>query len=61
MCDLYIIGDKEKMKSKPAFKAFGKYYYLWNYERLSATVQIVGEEFPKDFIRKRILKKKQVL
>ena len=56
MYDLYIIGDKKKMKSKPAFKAFDEYYYLWNYERLSATVDI-GEEFPKEFIRKRILKK----
>ena len=51
-----IIGNKERMKSKPAFKAFGQYYYLWNYERLSATVDI-GEEFPKELIRKRILKK----
>ena len=50
--DLCIIGDKKKMKSKPAFKAFDEYYY----ERLSATVDI-GEEFPKEFIRKRILKK----
>ena len=56
MYDLYIIGDKKNMKSKPAFKAFDEYYYLWNYERLSATVDI-GEEFPKEFIRKRILKK----
>ena len=60
-CDLYIIGDKEKTKSKPAFKAFGKYYYLWNYERLRATIQMVGEEFPKELIRKRILKKTGVI
>ena len=26
MYDLYIISDKEKMKSNPAFKAFGKCY-----------------------------------
>ena len=56
MYDLYIVGNKERMKSKPAFKAFGQYYYLWNYERLSATVDI-GEELPKEFIRKRMLKK----
>ena len=51
--DLYVIRDKENMKSKPAFKAFGKYFF---YERSSATIQ-KGEEFPKQFIRKRILRK----
>ena len=56
MYDLYITRDKENMKSKPAFEAFRKYYYPWNYERLSATIQI-GEEFPKEFIRKRVLRK----
>ena len=45
ICDLYVIGYKAKMKSTPAFKAFGKYYYLWNYGRLSATIQMVGENF----------------
>ena len=57
MYDHFIIGDKDRMKSKPAFKAFGKYCSPWNHERLSATIRMVGEEFPKEqLIRKRILK-----
>ena len=43
MYDLYIIDDKDRMSSKSGFKAFGKYSYLWNYEQLSATIQIVSE------------------